>query len=195
VDEANQHGHAKASHTFTHTCKDSYVQQNSNTKCNPVDDPPSAPNDLGAPGGKQCTSSQIIIGQKTSTSGKALTGHHYGDHKHVVIGYFQLQQGNRLSIDDPGADQKGEPVGDDCYDPLWVSKRITYINNQHNHGGTLSVVSQTGIDHNLLTEHNFQVTNIEAFIAVADGYEGAGTKNATGNTAPAAIALGWAIRY
>jgi len=195
VSDPNNHGHARSAGQFTHTCKEPFVQQNSQTKCNPAgtNDTQTAPNDII--GNRLCTRSQIKIGQVEGGQGKSIPGHHYGDHKHVVIGYYQFQQGNRISIDDPGSSQKGPWVGEDCFDPLWVSKRITNINGEHNHGGSLSIVGQTGIEHNLLTNHNFQVTNVEAFISVAPGYEGAGTKNATGNTAPAAIALGWGIKY
>ena len=194
-DAPNQHGHAKSSGQFTHTCKDTFVQQNSKTKCNPTADE-TAPNDYV--GNKKCTSSQIIINSSGSGGGgKSIDGFFNGDHKHAVLRYFQLQQGNKLSIDDPNAPNNTfvETAGEDCFDKFWASERITTIVGEHNHGGSLSVVGQTGIDHNLLVSHNFQVRSVTSFIAVAPGYEGAGTRNESGDTYPKAIALGWAIKY
>jgi hypothetical protein len=183
--QSNQYGHANRAGAMTHTCLNSQVQANSQNKCNEGQDL--------ATGNKKCNNpQQIIIGASDKGNGKAKPGSERGDHKHIVLRYFQLQQGQRISPHNPGY---GEVVGNNNFDESWASERITYINNSHNHGASLSITPQVGIDHDLLNDHSFVIDPIQTSFVVASGYPGAGTQNPSGQTAPSAIALGWAIKY
>jgi hypothetical protein len=180
----NQFGHANSAGRLTHTCR-TLIENGSQNPCY-VDQGP------GTQGGLCSSAYQIIIGSETQGNGKSQYAMRSGDHKHIVLKYFQLQQGQRISSQDPGF---GEAVGNNNFDPSWASERITTINEAHTHGSQLTITPQAGIDHDLFNDHQFTIDPIQTSFVAAPGYPGAGTQNASGQTAPSAIALGWAIKY